>query len=91
LRVGNTDAAATAAAEATKLAAGTGDDAAPSWQRADAFTVQGRVAQETGDTAAAVKDYREAQALDPYDVVPLEQRGRGAPQRGQAGRSQGGA
>jgi tetratricopeptide (TPR) repeat protein len=71
LRVGNTDAAATAAAEATKLAAGTGDDAAPSWQRADAFTVQGRVAQETGDTAAAVKDYREAQALDPYDVVPL--------------------
>lgn len=71
LRAGNTEAAATAAAEATKLAGGTGDDAAPAWQRADAYTVQGRVAQETGDKAAAVQDYREAQALDPYDVVPL--------------------
>lgn len=70
LRAGDTQAAALAAENATKLAAEQ-PESVPQWQQADAYTVKGRVAQESGQNDAAVKEYQEAQALDPYDVVPL--------------------
>lgn len=58
-------------AEAADAADAAVAGAAADWQRSEAHTVHGRIAQERGDLDTAVAGYREAQALDPHNVVPL--------------------
>lgn len=65
------------AAQAAVAGAGTG------WQQSEAHTLRGRVAQERGDMELAVAGYREAQALDPHNVIPLSNEAEVRRQQGQ--------
>jgi tetratricopeptide (TPR) repeat protein len=69
MRAGNLDAAKAALADSTE-----GGELRP-WQHAAAMTTQGRMAQESGDTDAAVQKYRQAVSLDPYNIVALSNEG----------------
>lgn len=45
------------------------------WQQSESLNLQGRVAQQQGKTDAAISTYKQAVALDPYNVVALSNEG----------------
>ncbi len=68
LKTGKVDEAAAALAPA-------GDAPAANWQKSEALNLQGRVAQQQGNADAAISTYKQAVALDPYNVVALSNEG----------------
>ncbi|MBI2423125.1 MAG: tetratricopeptide repeat protein [Candidatus Hydrogenedentes bacterium] len=72
-----------AAAEATLGVAATKDGA--NWKESELHNTQGRVAQQKGDTDAALASYEQALSLDQYNVAALSNEGAAYRERGQEG------
>ena len=61
--------------EAAEVLDATTAKPAADWQRSEIANTQGRIAQHQGDADVAVAHYREAVALDPYNIVALSNEG----------------
>jgi tetratricopeptide (TPR) repeat protein len=61
--------------EAAKTLQGAADQPAANWQKSEGITAQGRVTQQQGNADAAIGSYKNAVALDPYNVVALSNEG----------------
>lgn len=77
---GKLDEAGAAFEQATKLPAA-------DWQQSEAVNGQGRLFQEKGETDAAIAQYQDAVALDPYNVVALSNEGAAYREQGELGKA----
>ncbi len=82
LRQGKLDEAGTALASGAQ-------NAGRDWQKSEAVNGQGRVIHQQGSTDEAIESYRQATALDPYNVVALSNEGAAHREKGSLEEAQG--
>lgn len=68
--------------EAAKTLESAAAQPAPDWQKSETLNVQGRAQHQQGQTDAAIGNYRQAVALDPYNVIALSNEGAAQREKG---------